>query len=380
MIVSIASCQTYEYKALESAIHNSFKAIGGIEKYINRGDTVLLKANLLMKKKPEEVTTTHPMMIRVLGDVLVSYGAKVIVGDSPGGPFNEKVLKQLYAYCGYDEALENSSIKLNYNVKEKESYLESAKIVKKVNILDVISEVDHVISVAKFKTHQMTKFTGAVKNLFGIIPGVQKVEYHFRMPKINDFADALVDICLHAKPTLAFMDAVVGMEGDGPSAGEPRNIGCILASESPFHLDVVASTIAGIKPLEVPTTERAALRGLCAGDLSDISLVGEPLDSFILGNFKSPVIKQVKMIDRFPQFLEKPLNYYFKPRPVFDKATCIGCGECERACPPKAIEMQNEKPALRLDECIRCFCCQELCPAKAVKIHRSWLLKKVLKL
>ncbi len=84
-----------------------------------------------MKKKPEEATTTHPMMIRVLGDVLVSYGAKVIVGDSPGGPFNEKVLSQLYAYCGYDEALKNSDIKLNYNVKEKESYLESAKIVKK---------------------------------------------------------------------------------------------------------------------------------------------------------------------------------------------------------------------------------------------------------
>lgn len=379
MKVSLEPCTDYTYKKLRHAMEASLERLGGLENYIEPGSRVLLKANLLMKKKPEEATTTHPMFIRVLGDILVDAGMEVIVGDSPGGPFNENVLKQLYAYCQYDTALKSSSIQLNMNTTEMELSSERAKILKKIKVLGVLKDVDHVISVAKFKTHQMTKFTGAVKNMFGIVPGVQKVEYHFRMPEIYDFSDALVDICLYGNPTLSFMDAVVGMQGDGPSAGEPRRIGCVIASESPFHLDVVASYIAGIEPHEVPTTMRAVERGLCVGDLTDVEVVGDAIASFKMNDFKVPNIRSVKMLDRLPIFLQGPMSYYLKSRPVFSAELCIGCGECARACPPKAIDMINKKPAVRLDACIRCFCCQELCPAKAVKVHRSWLLKQLLK-
>jgi len=375
MRVSLVECKTYNYMDMRKSIEEIFNNIGGIEKYIKKGSTVLLKVNLLMKKKPEEATTTHPLFVKALGDVILDYGANVIVGDSPGGPFNKKVLTQLYRYCEYESTFLGSEIKLNFNVEETDLYLEDAKIVKKIKALDLLNEVDSVITVAKFKTHQMTKFTGAVKNLFGIVPGIQKAEYHFRMPEINDFADALVDICMHAKPILAFMDAIVGMQGDGPSAGDPREIGCILGSESPYHLDIVASQIASINPLDVPTIERAVDRGLCKKDFSDIEVVGESIERFRIDDFKAPHIRSLKMLSMLPNYLEKPLALLLKPRPVFMDDLCVGCGECARACPPQVIDMKNKKPVVRLDKCIRCFCCQELCPYKAVKVHRSWLLK-----
>lgn len=380
MKVSLVECNDYIYTDLKKSVEESFDNIGGIQNYFKKGTTVLLKVNLLMKKKPEEATTTHPLFVKALGDVLIEYGVEVIVADSPGGPFNKNILTQLYKYCEYEETFGNGPIKLNYNVGEMELVSDETKIMKKITAIQVLNEVDYVISVAKFKTHQMTKFTGAVKNLFGIVPGIQKAEYHFRMPEIKDFADALVDICIHAKPTLAFMDAIVGMQGDGPSAGEPREVGCIIASESPYHLDIVASQIANINPMDVPTIERAIDRGICESDFGDLEIIGTTVEKLRIKDFKAPKIRSLKMLSRVPSYLEKPLNLLLKPRPVFINDKCVGCGECQRACPPQIIDMINNKPVIDLDKCIRCFCCQELCPYKAVKVHRSWLLKVLNKL
>lgn len=155
--------------------------------------------------------------------------------------------------------------------------------------MELLQEVDAVISVAKLKTHGMTLYTGAVKNLFGVIPGMTKAEYHLRMNRVEDFTEALVDICQYVKPVLSIMDGVVGMEGDGPSAGTPRKIGAILASNSPYALDVVCASLVGISPERVPTIQRAMERGLCSYSLDDIKLLGDSFDELYIDDLKLPV-------------------------------------------------------------------------------------------
>ncbi|SCG83132.1 Thylakoid associated protein sll1697 [Proteiniborus sp. DW1] len=381
MIVSLAECRSYDYEKVKESIIKSINNLGGVEKYINKGDTVLLKLNLLMKKKPEEATTTHPVFVRALAEVLIEYGAKVVIGDSPGGPFNEKILRGIYKYCGIEEIANEVGADLNYNTSSLEVKNEKGKILKSMEVAEMVTNVDKVISVSKLKTHGMMLFTGAVKNMFGIIPGLHKAEYHFKMPQVEDFSQALLDICLYASPVLSFMDGIVGMEGAGPSAGVPREIGVVLASPSPYHLDVVATTIVNIDPLKVPTILRAVERDIVKGNLDDIELVGDSIEKFKIKDFKAPPIRSVHFIkDNKPSFIRDLSNKLLQPKPVFDHKSCIGCRDCANNCPAKVIEMVNKKPVVNLEGCIRCFCCQELCPEKAIDIHRPILMKILSKL
>lgn len=380
-LVSILGCKTYEYEKVKSVILDSFINLGGIDKYINKGDKVLLKTNLLMKRKPEEATTTHPTIVRALAEILIEYGAIVIIGDSPGGPFNEKLLKGVYSATGITAISKELNVKLNYNTNWMEVKNKNGLILKKLTVVEMLKDVDKVISVCKLKTHGMTKFTGAVKNMFGIIPGVLKAEYHYRMPEIDDFADALLDICLYSSPILSFMDGIVGMEGEGPSSGNPREVGVVLASNSPYHLDITATKIIGMKPYSVPTIKRSIERGICSKNFDDMILSGENIENFIIHDFDIPEIRNVELLnEKVPKFIRNIINNTIQPKPVFDHLNCIGCNICAENCPPKVIEMKNDRPVVSLDKCIRCFCCQELCPKKTIKIHRPWLMKKLRRL
>lgn len=380
-IISLKRCNDYEFVDIKKRIEEIFDDLGGISKYINEGDKVLLKLNLLMMKKPEEAVTTHPVFTKALAKVLMEYGAEVIIGDSPGGPFNQMALKGIYKACGMQELSEEIGVELNYNTRAVELDNEDGLLLKKITAIEVLTEVDKVISVSKLKTHGMMRFTGAVKNMFGIVAGLEKAEYHVRMPNNKDFSNALVDICVAAKPVLSFMDGIVGMEGEGPSGGNPRNIGAIIGGTSPYHLDVVATSLISLPAVKVPTIVRCVERGLCKGNFDDISLKGDDYKSFIINDFEIPEIRSLDLLDgKIPKFLRDILNGLMQPKPVFNHTTCVGCEECARSCPPKVIDMINRKPVVDLDACIRCFCCQELCPVKAVTIHRPMLMKLMSKL
>lgn len=376
-IVAIFESNDYNYEKVKKALVNAIDSLGGLSKYLDDGDRVLLKVNLLMKKSPEEATTTHPIFVKALSDILIESGYKVLIGDSPGGPFNQKALSAIYKTCGYDDYFGKDSEILNWNFESCEFKNDTSKILKTMTVVDFLNDVDKVISVSKLKTHGMMKFTGAVKNMFGTIPGVLKAQYHFTLPKHEDFADMLIDVCLNSNPVLSFMDGIVGMEGAGPSAGSPVEIGAVIASNSPYDLDRVAVEIVGIDPMSVPTIALSISRNLTCENLSDINIVGKDYGDFKLDNFEVPDMRGIEFLNRgLPNFL----NNLITPRPIFDFHKCIGCGECYRACPPKAITMKNSKPYVDLSECIRCYCCQELCPEIAVKIHTPWLMKKISKL
>ncbi len=379
--VSLVNCDEYELNQVKKAIDKSFENLGGIDKYIKPSETVLLKINLLMKKRPEEATTTHPVFVRALTEKLINHGAKVIIADSPGGPFNEKMLRGIYRVCGIEDVANQTGAKLNYDTRNIEVKVEDLKILNQITVMGIMKDVDKVISVSKLKTHGMALFTGAVKNMFGIIPGLLKAEYHFNMPDIVNFSDLLVDICKFANPVLSFMDGIVGMEGEGPSAGTPRKVKAVIASESPYHLDVIAASLIGINPIDVPTIKRCVERGICSGESSDIEIIGEEVERFIVKDFKVPNIKSVHFLKGIlPTFIEKRINNLLQPKPIFNHEICIGCRDCAESCPAKTIDMVNNKPVVNMDNCIRCFCCQELCPKKAVAIYRPWILEKARKL
>jgi ferredoxin len=238
-------------------------------------------------------------------------------------------------------------------------------------------DCDKIITVSKLKTHGMAMYTGAVKIMFGAIPGVLKAEYHYKMPDLKDFTNMLVDICTLTKPVLSIIDGVVGMEGEGPTGGNPIHSGVILASENPYNLDVVGAYAMGIKPHDVPTIQRCMERGLTTGNIKDIQIVGDSIDAF-KKTYKVPDIRTIRFANKVPKFVEQFLNKNVLPRPVFSQEICIGCSSCKKSCPPGAITMVDGKPRVDLDKCIRCFCCQELCPQKAVEIKRPWILRRIL--
>lgn len=378
MKVSLTACSTYEYQTLRSALQKSIEDLGGLEPYLKPGERVLLKVNLLMKRKPEEATTTHPEFVKALAEILHTYGVDVIIGDSPGGPYNKMALKGIYEVCGYQQFPDY--VHLNDNFESAHMTCHEAKLMKHLEVIDLLTKVDKVISVSKLKTHGMTKFTGAVKNMYGTIPGLKKAEYHYTLPNIEDFSDMLVDVCLNAKPVLSFMDAIVGMEGAGPSGGVPREVGLVIASESPYHLDVIACQVVGIEPETVPTVKRCIERAIIEENYKDIEMVSESVEAHRIDDFDIPSIGGVGLLKNAPSFVDRFVNHIIRPKPLVNKDICVGCGECVLCCPAHTIELKDQKAEIHLKACIRCFCCQELCPVKAIKIYRNPIGKKLIKI
>jgi uncharacterized protein (DUF362 family)/Pyruvate/2-oxoacid:ferredoxin oxidoreductase delta subunit len=381
--VSIVKCDEYEITKVKNAVKQAIDNIGGMSSFVKPGDKVLLKVNLLIKRAPEKVTTTHPVMAQALAELVIEAEGMPIIGDSPGGYhfYNKKVLQSVYETCGMKEAAEKSGAQLNFNTEMIDVSYPEGKIMKTVKTIKPVLEVDKIINIPKIKTHMMTVYSGAVKNLFGIIPGSYKSEYHLRFDDTRVFADLLIDICSFAKPVLTVMDAVIGMEGYGPTAGKPKKVGLVLASSNPYALDVAASHIIGLRPDQVPTIVKSVDRGLCSSDLKDIAIKGEKLEDVLVKDFKKPTVKVAfNYYNIFlPKFIVKKLNKLIKPTPCFNNNLCKGCGMCAQSCPPKAIQMREGKPVVDLNSCIRCFCCHELCNFEAVDIKRPWFIRLVLR-
>lgn len=362
-------------------MRQGLEGFGGMTAFVKPGQKVLLKVNLLMKKRPEEAVTTHPSVVEAVVHLVQEAGGIPIIGDSPGGPYSIGALQGIYARSGMKEVAERTGALLNMDVGQTNMSHPEGKIVKSLMVTTSVTDADVVITLSKLKTHGMMTFTGAVKILFGVIPGLLKAEYHFKMPKVQDFAELLVDIATCIKPTLSIMDGIVSMEGDGPSAGKPRSVGALLISQDPFALDVVATNLIGLKPEKVPTIMAARGRGL-PSSMEEVECIGDSRSLWRIQNFVLPKSSSLNFIDLVP--LPKSVKDFamkqVRPQPHFQHDQCIGCQDCLNNCPPKALVMNEQnRPVVDLDACIRCFCCQELCPRQAIEIMKPRLGKTLFK-
>jgi len=380
MSVSILGCSSYEENKVQEIVDRLLLNLGGIEKFIKSGENVVIKPNFIARKSPNDAATTNPALLLAVTRAVMAIGAHVTIAESPGGPYNPTILKRLYETCGASYVAEKTGCTLNYDTSY-EDIVYHGEVRREFSIISPIVKADKVISVAKLKTHTMTCYTGAVKNLFGTIPGLYKAQYHLERSEKDSFCSMLVDLCQYVNPCLSFIDAVVGMEGDGPTSGTPREIGAIMASASPYELDLAAVHMVGIGDDEALTVKESLKRGLtCPYD--ELDMTGDDIDKFAITNFKRARGGEINFLKRMnlPAGLTKKLNRMATARPVFDKKTCVGCGECARCCPPKAIEIVDHFPQVDYESCIKCFCCQELCPQKAVSAKRNFLFSKLFRI
>lgn len=370
--VSLVPCATYDRILCEKALVDVLEPLGGLE-WVKPGMRIVVKANLVGAYEPEKAATTHPALLTALTKLLKARGAQVIIGDSPGGLYNEGFLKRVYKMTGLQEAVD-AGAELNFDFGQKMAYYPEGKVAKEFLYTSYLDGADGIISFCKLKSHGMMGLSAATKNFFGAVPGTTKPEYHFRYPEPLDFAGMIVDLNDYFRPKLFLVDGIDAMEGNGPTAGTPRHMGVLLAGTNCHKLDMVCAKLIGLDPLTVPTLQAAVNYGYVNPTGEDIEVIGN-VESLMVRDFERVV--QVKSM-QFRNVLPGKLGELFgdmaraclRPRPKLKNRDCVGCGVCFKVCPAKAIEIKGGKALIHKKKCIRCFCCQEFCPKGAMKVHR----------
>ena len=371
--VWLAQCPDYG-QSLEEKIERAFDALQVWDK-IRPGMRVVLKPNLVMSSKPEQAIITHPAFTAAVGKCVQKAGGRVIIAESPGGPYTPAAMKAMFRATGYRDMAEACGFTLYTDCKSREVTLPQAKRCRELSVVEPFLDRDYLIDLPKLKTHSMVGFSGAVKNLFGTVPGLQKPELHCRFPEREPFSEMLCDLCHFLGPDLSLMDGIWAMEGNGPTGGQRRDLHVIAGSESPWALDVAAASLVGLEPEKIAMLREGHERGYGPLDLSELELVGDPMETLLAPDFLKAQASSTDFIDRLPKFLRPAAKKLATPYPRIDKKRCVGCGKCAESCPQHTITLREGKAVIRYQNCIRCFCCHEMCPKHVVQIKRLGLLR-----
>jgi uncharacterized protein (DUF362 family)/Pyruvate/2-oxoacid:ferredoxin oxidoreductase delta subunit len=361
--ISVRSCNEYELHMVYDLICDIYNRSDGPDV---SGKRVLLKPNILSDIDPEKCVSTHPVLVEAMIRFMQSKGATVFVGDSPAvhrkGFTAEK--------SGIARVCETTgAVWVDFMADTAEKKINK----RKIRIAGIVDKVDLIISLPKFKNHELMYFTGAIKNTLGLVPGFSKAKLHGLYRDRNAFGEFLVDLNEAITPDYFFMDGIMGMEGPGPgSKGIPVSTGVLLGSTNPLVLDIIASKIAGYNPIVIPTTKTAYFRKKWLLSESDIIYDGPEIGSIIKDDFrKIPVsgnnMSGLRFISGRSKFLRR-----LERRPVFLHDQCTGCRKCIDICPAESIQQEpyNKKHIILNDStCIRCFCCAEACTDSAVDVR-----------
>jgi len=336
-------------------IESLLKPIGGIKKYVKKGERVLLKTNLLTATEPEKVVVTNPKIVGAVAKQVQKVGATPIIGDSPIGLFNKRRLKKVYEKSGLIDLSKKLGIELNYDTSCKKIPVPNGKKLKKTRIGNYVLKSDKIISLPKLKTHYYMILTLATKIMFGAVPGLHKPKYHSLYPRKKDFSDMLLDVLSVVTPNLVIMDGITAMEGDGPMDGNPVDIGLLLASDDSVALDLSVCRILNIKPEIIPILEQAKIRNMYPEKINYPLLKPKDVQ---FKDFKLPESGTILLTGR-----KEPSRYpHMNDR-------CIACGECVQVCPRKAIKLKEDRARVDYEKCIKCYCCHETCRYSAIELR-----------
>lgn len=376
-MISVQTTPSYDRETVQAAVDRHFDLLD-LDRLIPREGKITVKPNLLMKRRPEDGTTAHPSLVEVvIRRVQKVSDAQITIADSPGGPFTRAALEGIYKASGMEEVARRTGAVLNYDTGSTHVPNPEGELCKAFDLINPIAGADFIISICKLKSHCMTGLSGGVKNLFGCIPGLTKPEFHWRYPQERDFCGMLLDLCGTVKPGITFVDAVVSMEGDGPSSGDLRQTDMTLCATNPYELDLVLTKVIGRQPEDIPLVDCARERGLCPSSADGVELCGDPLRTF--ADFRMPRSRTVDFVSSIPKPLrgicEPIIRRYLTPRPKVLKNKCVGCGKCAESCPAHTIAIVDRKACIDRSKCIRCYCCHEMCPIHAIQVKRSKLLK-----
>ncbi len=364
--VSFVSCKNYNsvYKSVKKAVD----MIGGIKKFVKPKQKVLIKMNCVGNKEVSRAATTHPEVIRAIIRLVKEAKGIPYVGDSPAG------------FLRFSQAVEITGIKKvckeektgMVDLETSKSITNSKnKVIKKFVLAKELKNFDVIINAPKLKTHSLAVYTGAVKNLYGCVPGTIKMGYHAKFKDEHVFSDLLLDLYQTINPGLNIMDAVVGMEGNGPMSGEPIKLGFIAASGDALALDAAVTHCAGIYS-KVPIIYLAKKRKWEQVNLNKIKILGEREHFKLkLGDVHSYIFAKV-----FLRYFRRFRNFILA-KPNVNREKCIHCATCSKFCPASAITMVKGFPEFDYGKCIRCYCCHEVCPADAIYLKKNWFINLV---
>lgn len=322
---------------------------------------VWIKPNVLRASEAREGIVTHPAVLRaVVEKVETMAPASIVVGDNPG-LFNYGANEESFKTTGLLEASKDHYVNIG-NDSRKVDF--NPDFMPTVSLSSIVLEADVIISLPKFKTHGLTVMTGGIKNSYGFLPGAQKARLHRAAGSPERFHEMLVDVFRLRVPDLFIMDAVVGMEGNGPASPDLRDIGLILASDNAVALDSVVATMMGCEPGRLRFLQKAKDVGLGDYDLSTTEIIGELRQ---LPDFKLPPLGGEAIIHN--KVIQEVIRTRTIVRPQANPEWCTGCGTCVDQCPAAALSMTDNIPQVDPDACITCFCCQEVCPEKAITLR-----------
>jgi uncharacterized protein (DUF362 family)/Pyruvate/2-oxoacid:ferredoxin oxidoreductase delta subunit len=377
--IAISRCADYDQERVNEALRQGINLLGGIGAFVRPGQKVLLKVNLLVPAGPQRAITTHPAVVEAMVRLVQEAGGEPLIADSPGAsiPYTPAGLRFAYRATGLLGVAERTGALLNWDTSAVDVAHPAGVLMKRLEVIRPVIEADVVISMPKLKTHALTCFTGATKNLFGVIPGLTKSGYHAKLHTLPNFSAMLLDVISFVRPALVVMDGIVGMEGNGPRAGNPRRVGVLLLGRDSVALDAVATTIVGINPLEVEMLKIAREWGWWPGDLSEIEILGAGIEEVHIADFVKPP-PNLRGEVPFPNsvvyhYIAPLLRRHLTLWPEMVAGRCTACQSCVRSCPKQAISIKNGLAVVDYDRCIRCYCCHELCPEGAVELRRSWL-------
>ena len=363
--VIIRSQKSYILSEVEDHIRQIFTELGIYDKLKDK-KRILIKPNLLGAHHPDKAVTTHPVVIEAVIRILQENPVEIVIGDSPGGTVS---INHVWQETGIKELCEK------YNVDLAEFGKEGIETVNMESVPPLyidknVMNCDAVINMAKMKTHSMMLYTGAVKNLYGVIPGLYKSELHKLHPSPNDFSNILVAVYNLLKPKIVvnIIDGIIGMDGEGPSAGNPYPYHIILASEKASAVDFLASKMMGLK--QIPYLEQC----LCSDNITYDNIESDTQwQNFIFKNVKlKGVLFKNKVLILLPEFVKKIFRKLFAYYPAFYQK-CKLCNICVKCCPVNALKVENKKILLDKKKCIKCLCCHEMCPHSAVYLKKSLL-------
>ncbi len=368
MKVFIESCKDYKdcYKPIESILDR-------LE--IKKCKSVLLKPNLLTVALPKKAVTTNPAVVDAVARWFKKNHpeAKLYLGDS-SGCLGLNQTKKAFVECGMQKVIDK--YKMTGVPFEAEPIVTlknpNGVIWKEIIVAKIVKDVDLIVNLPKLKTHSLTLYTGAMKNLYGCIPGGIKGKGHLAAITPPEFADLIMDFYEVINPQVNIMDAVIGMEGAGPGQGDPIQTGYILGSKNACALDSVASKLIGVKHLY--QIEKAKERKL----FEKPEIIGK----FKKVPYKLPRMDKYAILRLVPRFMVKILAKFavnkFMKEPDFIHDKCTKCYACVKICPANAITLKNKLPVVDIKKCIRCLSCQEHCNYGAIETKKSIFSKLVL--
>ncbi len=371
--VSILRCSNYRDDEVFEVVRESIDLVGGIKRFVKKGERILLKPNLLTGKPPEACATTHPSIVRALVRLVRDAGGIPFVGDSAGIGNMLKIAQR----CGIMQVCEEMDVEFMGFTEPVRVINPRGTVFKRLEVAREVFGVDGIINLPKLKTHTQMFLTLGVKNLFGCVPGKFKPQWHLSAGvNTTYFASMLLDLYLFLKPRLTVMDGIMGMEGLGPGSGEPRYIGLVLASTNAIAMDRVIVDLLSARMDDMPVLKTAERWGLNGTDLHRIDIKGEGIEKVRIGDFRFPPLVSLNFAERLPYFIEKRLRKALTTRPHIDTHRCTLCGVCVDVCPAGVME-KKDSIVIDYSNCIRCYCCLEMCPHGSIDVKEGWLKRLV---